>query len=201
MCYSLSQEQIKIVLEIVQTLAIIAASWVAIRGVNAWEKEFQGKRKIELAEEALYLFYRAEWAVEAIRFPVYDLAQGQTRQPESDETPEQRQARDRAYVTFKKIMEQGQIFDELHKLRFRFMVRFGKENEKLFDDLKRIVDEIKVSARELAELWTENTNVEEIKHHKSIIWSGRADDAIKGRLEKIISDIEEICKPIILGKK
>ncbi len=154
MCYKLSQEEIKMILEIINTIAIITASGVAIYGINAWRKEFQGKRKIELAEEALCLFYRAERAIEAIRYPLYDLAQGQTREPEANETPEQKQARDRAYVIFKKVMEHGEIFDELHKLRFRFMVSFGKENAKLFDDLKRIVDEIWVSSKNLAELWT-----------------------------------------------
>lgn len=197
------------VLEIINTIAIIAASGVAIFGINAWRKEFQGKRKIELAEDALCLFYQAERAIEAIRYPLYDLAQGQTRTPEANETPGQKQAKDRAYVIFKKIMEHGEIFDKLHKLRFRFMVSFGKETEKIFNDLKKIVDEIWVSSNKLAELWTKKlgctatpTDKEiEIKRYERIIWSYGKDDPVKLRLENIISEVEELCKPIILGKK
>ena len=61
----MTNEEIKMILEIVNTIAIIAASVVAIYGINAWRKEFQGKRNIELAEEVLCLFYRAERAIEA----------------------------------------------------------------------------------------------------------------------------------------
>jgi hypothetical protein len=43
--------------------------------------------------------------------------------------------------------------------------------------------------------------VVQIKEYERIIWSYGKDDPVKLRLEKIISDVEELCKPIILGKK
>jgi hypothetical protein len=190
--------------QIISSIAITVASLVAIWGINAWKREFRGKRDMELAEDVLCLFYRAERAIEAIRYPIYDLAQGQSREPEKNETPEQKQARDRAYVVFKKIMEHGDIFDELHKFRFRFMARFGKDKAKQFDDLKRIVDEIWVSAKELARLWERQSPSDEkqrrIKELEGVIWQGWGTDPIKPRVDQIISDIEKVCRPIIEGK-
>jgi hypothetical protein len=194
--------------QIISSIAITVASLVAIRGINAWKREFRGKRDMELAEDVLCLFYRAERAIEAIRNPSYNLAQGQSREPEKNETPEQKQARDRAYVVFKKIMEHGDIFDELHKFRFRFMARFGKEKAKPFDELKRIVDEIWVLAQQLAELWERQFSQGNLidadqnlkKEYEGVIWSGWGADTIKPRVDKIIQDIEKVCRQIIEGK-
>ena len=195
------------ILEIVNTIAIIAASVVAIYGINAWRKEFQGKRNIELAEEVLCLFYRAERAIEAIRFPIYYIEK-QGREPEESETPAQKQARDQVNVIFKKIKEHSQIFDELYKLRFRFMARLEKDNAKPFDEIKSIINEIWVCTREFAELWALELEGKKIsedtkklrEEYASIIWSHSENDPIKPRAEKAISDIEAICRPIILGK-
>ena len=41
----MSFEDIKMILEIINTIAIVIASIVAICGVSAWRKEFQGKRR------------------------------------------------------------------------------------------------------------------------------------------------------------
>ncbi len=192
-------------LQIIRDIAVTAASLVAILGINAWKREFKGKRDMQLAEDVLCLFYRAERAIEAIRFPIYDLAQGRSREPQEGETPEQKQARDQAYVVFKKIKDHGDIFDQLYALRFRFMVRFGKDKAKPFDDLKGIVSEIWVAAQQLAELWTirlqrrelsEDTR-KEIKEHERVIWYSGDKDKIRSRLSNILKEIEGICKPII----
>ena len=207
-------ETIKLLLEVANTifvmvsaLAIVITSIIAIYGINAWRKEFQGKRNIELAEEVLCLFYQAERAVGAIRFPIYHIKK-QGREPEEGETPAQKQARDQANVVFEKIKERSQIFDELYKLRFRFMARFGKDKTKPFDEIKAIIDEIWVCTQRLAELWAlelegikpSKATEKSTKEYMSIIWSHSPDDPIKPRVEKVISDIEAICKPIILGK-
>ena len=42
---------------IAQAVAIISACWAIVSGVGAWKREFVGKRRIELAEEALSCFF------------------------------------------------------------------------------------------------------------------------------------------------
>ena len=194
-------------LQVIRDISVVATSIVAILSISAWKREFKGKRDMELAEEVLCLFYKAERAIEAIRYPLYDLAQGQTREPEKDETPERKQARDRAYVVFKKIMEHGDVFDELYKMRFRFMARFGREKAKPFDEIKRIVDTIWENTRELSELWEKQLKVgnlsgndqERMKEYQSVIWQGWGEDRIEPQLRDIVKRIEETCRPIIEG--
>lgn len=192
-------------LQIIRDVAVTAASLVAIWGINAWKREFKGKRDMQLAEDVLCLFYRAERAIEAIRFPIYDLAQGRSREPIKNETPEQKEARDRAYVVFKKIKDHGDTFDQLYALRFRFMARFGKDKAKPFDDLRGIVSEIWVAAQELAELWERqfqgrNLSDEDqklIKEFQGVIWYSGRRDKIMPQMHKIVQSVEEICRPII----
>jgi hypothetical protein len=209
MCYKLSQEEIKMILEIVNTIAIIIASVVAIYGINAWRKEFQGKRKIELAEEILSLFYEARDAISAIRSPFGFQGEGSTRKPQEGETPQEKQARDNAYVVYERLDKRKEVFNKLHSKRYQFMARFGKEEAKPFEELRHMVIEIKCAADQLAEIWCEvpydeedkKTLKEQRKEQEKIFWYYGSSDPIVPRVEKIISDIEAICKPIILSKK
>jgi hypothetical protein len=204
----MSVENIKIALEVVNTIAILTASIIAIRGINAWRKEFQGKRNIELAEEVLVLFYEARDAIRAIRNPFGFQGEGSTRKPQENETPVQKAARDRAYVVYERFEKRQEVFNKLHSKRYQFMARFGNEKAKPFEDLWNIVFEIQISAMQLAEIWSEfafdqddrDRLKEEKKEHESKIWQYGKNDIIDPRVEKVISDIEEICKPIIMGK-
>jgi len=193
------------VLELTSHIAVIAASFVAVAGVSAWKREFKGKRDVELAEDVLCLFYRAEWAIEAIRSPVWDLREGQTREAQADETPEQKEARDRANVVFKRIRDNSDTFAELHALRFRFMARFGRDKAKPFDDVKGIVSEIWVAAEELAQLWERElreraVSEDNVKYFSKMIRSHGRNDEIGSRLKAAVGNVENICKPIIEGQ-
>lgn len=192
------------ILELTSHVTVIVASCAAIWGVRAWRREFKGKRDIELAEDVLCLFYRAESAIEAIRFPMWDSQEGEARQAQADETPEQKEARDRANVVFKRIRENSDTFAQLHSLRFRFMARFGRDKAKPFDDVKGIVSEIWITAGELAQLWERQlrgraVDEDDVREYRRIIWRHGKDDAIASRLRAVVESIENMCRLIIDG--
>jgi len=192
----MSGEEIKMALEVVNTLAIVIASVVAIYGIKAWRKEFQGKRKIELAEEVLALFYEAKDAIRAIRNFLSYPSEGAAITPQ--------QCRDSAIVYERYEKRQG-IFNKLGSKRYQFKARFGVENDKPFEDLKNIIIDIQVAADGLSMILrtshnTENTETQKkIEEYQSKIQSHHTNDPIKPRIEKVISDIEAICRPIIMG--
>jgi hypothetical protein len=200
----MSVENIKAALEVVNTLAIVIASIVAICGINAWRKEFQGKRKIELAEEVLALFYEAKDAISAIRSPFGYLGEGSTRKPQENEAPEQKDARDKAYVVYERFQKRQEVFNKLHSKRYQFMSRFGAEKSKPFEDLRMIIIKIQVSADSLSRIWgsyrTSEATEDIRKNRESVIWSGGENDPIEPLVKQVISDIEVICRPIIMGK-
>ena len=196
-------------LEVVNTLAIVSASVVAIWGINAWRKEFQGKRNIELAEEVLTLFYEDRDAISALRSPFGFQGEGSTRKPQEAETEQEKKARDSAYVIYERFDKRKEVFNKLHSKRYQFMARFGTDKTKPFDDLRHIVIDIQCAADELAELWCEapldqehkQRLQEQIKEQRRIFRYSGKKDLLVPRLEKVISDIEKICRPIIIGKK
>jgi len=207
-----SSEDIKITLEVINTLAIVIASEIAsiaaIWGFSVWRKEFQGKRNIELAEEVLALFYEAKDAIRAIRRPPIFQGEGSTRKPQEEETSQEKQARDDAYVFYKRFDKRREVFNKLHSERYQFMARFGREEAKPFEDLKNLVIEIQCATDVLAELRCEipysqkdkKRLQEQIKEQEKICWYHGKSDPITLQVEKVISNIEEICRPIIIGK-
>jgi hypothetical protein len=44
----------------IQGFSLIAASVLAIRGINAWSREHAGKKRIDVAEEMLNLFFSGQ---------------------------------------------------------------------------------------------------------------------------------------------
>lgn len=194
--------------DLIQSSAVIIASIVAIYGISAWRVEFIGKRKIELAEEVLALFYQARDIIDSIRSSFGYAGEGKTRKPGPNEKPEHKDALDQAYVLIERYHHHADVFSRLHALRYRFMARFGTDASTPFDDLNRLINELLLAAQRKARLATvseaslrSETALE--RYHQEwleierVYYSGEEGDPIAPRLLKIISDIESTCRPII----
>jgi len=135
---------------ILQSISVIIAAIVVIIGVNAWRREYIGKRNVDLAEEVLELFYEARDVIRAIRSPFGVVGEGSTRNSGPNESPEEKQINDSAYVVFERYSKRQDLFNKVYSMRYRYMARFGKDSSKPFDDLNKIVSEIFSSAQMLA---------------------------------------------------
>src|SRR5215208_1238747 len=113
--------------ELIQYLSVIAASIVAILGVRSWYSEFIGKRRVELAEEVLALFYQARDIVAEMRAPFSSGGEGQTRKPGPNESSRDKEALDSAFVLIERYVRHSEQFSRIQALRYRFMATFGKE--------------------------------------------------------------------------
>lgn len=58
------------VLKNLDSISVMIASWAAIWGINSWRREAQWKRKYDLAEEVLSLFYESRDKIRFIRSPI-----------------------------------------------------------------------------------------------------------------------------------
>ncbi|HEX3857911.1 MAG TPA: hypothetical protein VHY30_11520 [Verrucomicrobiae bacterium] len=198
------------IVQILQSVSVIFACLSIVLGVDAWRREYVGKRKIELAEDVLTLFYQARDAVRRIRRPWSNSSEGQNRKPTEHETPEEKNTLDRAYVAFERFEKEREIFTKIDVLRYRFMARFGQNTSKPFDDLRATVNDILFSAEILGtHYWQRQGRVKmtpeefqnhlkEMHEHEANFWEGFSkEDPIKKRLEEAIKDLEKICRPII----
>ena len=190
--------------------SVLIGTWVAIYGIDSWRREHRGRRQIELAEETLALFYEAGDAIRHIRHPASYSSETESIEKGEHESKTSYEARKNASVMFKRYNDHQELFNRLHAMRYRFMAQIGKDKAKPFDDLRRIVSEIIVSARMLARLWArENFRIEQqweqhqrsVEKHEAVFWEGlQEEDPINPRLDKIVDDIEKTCREVISGK-
>lgn len=194
--------------DIAQSASVVIASLVAIYSIDAWRREFVGKRRMELAEEVLALFYQARDIIESIRNPGGFGGEGQTRKPGPRETPEDKKALDGAYVLVERYNQHLEMFSRIHALRYRFIAQFGLAAVKPFDDLNGVVTDLMLAARRMARYSTgpERTfrSNEDVEEHQSklheidrIYYAGGDDDPIRPRVEQLVNEIEGTCRGII----
>jgi hypothetical protein len=198
--------------ELIKNISITIASLTAIYGIDQWRREHRGKKQADLAEETLSLFYEAQDAIRYIRTPFAYGSEGSSRKSGSKESPEEKQAFDKAYVVFERFGNHNELFSKLHAIRYRFMAEFGVEAAKPFDVLQSIANEIKVSARMLAQLWarqnrsfrneqSEQNYFNQIQKHEAVFWDGlEKDDPINPRLKKCVEEVEKTCRDILTAK-
>jgi hypothetical protein len=198
---------------ILTSASIIIAAWAVIIGVDAWRREYVGKRRLELAEEVLALFYEARDVISYIRSPFSVSGEGSTRKVDPKESPEEKEINDRAYIVFERYNKRQDLFNKLYSMRYRYMARFGKDSAKPFDGLRKIINEIFASAQMLSFYWKEQgrrtwankeefeKHLKEMHKHESVFWEMSPDkDPILPRVNAVISDIESQALKVIGGK-
>jgi hypothetical protein len=159
------------------------------------------------------LFYEGRDAIGHIRNPFAEGTEGKTRKASENETPEQKEAYDKAYVLIERYNTHVELFNKLHSMRYRFMAQFGEESAKPFVEFRKILSELIVSARSLARSWarlqrTFRTEEQERRHYnhiekqEAIFWEGLAEeDPIVPRVNACIQEIEAICRPILADRQ
>lgn len=196
-------------LSLIRDISILIGIWVAIYGIDFWRREFRGKRQIELAEEALALFYEASDAIAYIRNPFALPHELESVERDQNETEAQFKVRKTASVVFYRYNQRNELFSHIHAMRYRFMAAFGKKKAAPFDELNNVVNEIILAARMLGRMWareyyrddkSRDEHRQLVEKYESIIWFQGAEDRINTRIDSIIAEIETTCRDIILGK-
>ena len=139
-----------LIFSIIQSVAVVIASGVAVYGITSWRREAKWKRKYELAEEVLSLFYECKEKIAMIRSPFSFTTEGKTRKRREGETPEESERLDSAYVFIERYEQNKEPFSKLQALKFRFMTIFGKEADKNFHEINVVLNTIFHSANRLA---------------------------------------------------
>ncbi len=186
---------------------ITVASIVAIHGINSWRREFKGKRRIELAEDVLALFYQARDAIASIRNPL-TMGDELSAPPKENEPTEEKEARDKMYFIFKRCEDREELFSKLPSVRYRFMAQIGADKVGPFDEIVGIVNEILIFARMSAYAWAkclkshnpkrQEAYHEEIRKYMEKIYRGGEEDEIRKRVDEALSEMEDTCRKIIM---
>ena len=186
------------------SVAIAAISFMA--GVSAWRREFIGKRRIELAETVLALFYEAEDAIREIRNPFSFNSEGNSRKRVETETEEESKLLDRAYIVFERYQKREKLFADLRSMKYRVMAVFGADAGTPIDELSKIISEIFTAAQMLGRIyWPRqghiSRNDEQFQRHldamheqEEIFWFMGGEDKVSKKVHRAVEQMESIAK-------
>jgi hypothetical protein len=196
--------------EVVGVVGTTVATMMALYGLDAWRREHPGRRRIELAEETLALFYEAVDAIQRTRNPFSMRHEQPQLMRDEFESDAEYHARQRAAIVTNRLEEHDALFARLHAMRYRFMAQVGKVEAQPFDDIRTVATDIRLAAYMLTRLWPRHTfeDPASFEEHRAKIekfeavfgWGDEETDPIPPRMATIIEAIEQTCGRIIAGK-
>jgi len=129
--------------------AAIFAAQQGIKNLNAWRTEAIGKRKAELAEQALTTVYEARDVFRFVRTPVLFLGEEEAAKPETIKSGETKTVSSRYSVSIQRIQREKELFARLQTQRYSFAAIFGAAATKPFDDIADVQISIVTAATTL----------------------------------------------------
>ena len=136
--------------------------------------------------------------------------EGKTRKRRENETAEESERLDNAYVFIERYEREKEPFMKLWSLKFRFIAIFGKEMGKPFDETRITLNRIFIAANRLGERhWKDQgyrqftdhqleKHPEEMDKNEKIIWVSLDEtDEIANHINNCIIKIETHCAEII----
>lgn len=196
-------------MDIVAWVALISSVltiWLGLFSIESWRREHQGKRRVELAEETLTLFYEIYDVVRYVRSPISLASETEEVVQGEHEHDDEYRARKSASIVFVRFNKHKELFSKLQALRYRFRAAFGDDKAKPFEDLRAITSEIQLSARMLAHLWKERAwrveaqqedAIRQAEKYEKVFWEYGEDDETNVKLKAVIADIEKSCRDVI----
>jgi hypothetical protein len=191
--------------DVITAISVAIAALAFVVGVNAWRREFVGKRRIELAENVLALFYEAQDAIREIRNPFSFVGEGETRKRSEHESEDEARILDNAYVVFERYQKRERLFAELRSMKYRFMATFGSNAGEPFVEINMIINEIFSAANILGTYYWKRQgrvrmseeefqkHLEQMNKYEAIFWSHTTrEDEIGPRVQSAVEKIEAI---------
>lgn len=192
-------EFIKVLGSVATGGAAVTGAIVAWRGLEKWRAETIGKKRSELATAVLADFYEAHEIIQTSRNP-FVLAQEMGKIEGLDDEI----ASNSSYAPERRLREHQEFFARLRSRKYEFAASFGKTAAATFDEIWRIRVDIS---------WAVNSMIthEEIRNSRLpddvALWrswhkvafrdSDEAKDPVAPKLNKIMADVEAICRPAI----
>jgi hypothetical protein len=194
----------ELIFKLIESLSIVIASIIAVKGINSWKNELKWKRKYELAEDVLANIYEAHQAIKIIRSSAGYASEGSTRIKKDNETAEETKIYNDAYVPFERYERNKTALTNLHTLKYRFIAIYGLKFENHFDKFSQVVNKVFLESNKLARIKSKKDFKEMevcIKESTKVIYSGEEnDDLIEKEIAIAKKVIEDKCREII-GKK
>lgn len=195
--------------EIIENIGLIIAAVTALYGINAWRREFRGKRQYEIAEEVLSQLYDCRDRLRAIRSPFSRGDEGSSRKADPSETDQQTKLLNRAFIVFERYQQHQEAFAKLFALRYRFIALFGITAAQPIEDFRIALNDVFVSAQMLPSYWERQgykgmeedefrQHLQKMQEHQSVFWGTFSEkDKFNMKVETIVARMDDTCSRVL----
>ena len=211
----INMQTLNVVIEIIKVIAVLIASVIAWWGIDSWRRETRWKIKYNLAEEVLTLAFQIQEAVREIRSPFSQSGEGKSRKRGENESPDNTELWDRAYVLYERYHSRQEPFNKMRTAKHRFLAVYGREHEELFERLDKQINEIFAANDILLTVYWGSAGKEMVwdneaerkQHHEEMREYGRIlrtssiKDEFGQQFNGIIDEFEKMCGPIIRNEQ
>lgn len=205
MCWAEIGEITKAIAPVFTAGAACAGAYIGYRGLEKWRAETIGKRRHELAEQALISFYEVRDIFTWVRSRGIFGGEGQTRTATGSETAEQKDRRNTYFIPIERLNREKAVFARLQTLRYAFAAHFGDDAVKPFANVMEAHQTISASASTLIQLTSDSQDRASeqslIPLRDALGWGpGQRPDDIDKKIAEAVSAIEALCKPVLLDR-
>jgi DNA polymerase III epsilon subunit-like protein len=168
-------------------------------GLVGWRIQLIGKRRTELAEEALLAFSQAVDSIRAIRQRAAWNAEIEEMRKEANGDPSKELPGEPYLRTLVRIRREHEKFLPLRKLQLLCRLHFGADAAVAFEAIEDALREIQVAAEMCIETAAHpavtDEDTRQRREWRAAIWAGGKDDAITPRLEAAHERLEAALAP------
>lgn len=183
--------------DVVTACAAAFAAYTAWRALNRWQSETIGKRRLEVAGDALAAFYQMREIIKAVRAP---LIEGWEMKPAEDASSSICQSPYHAILN--RLSRHSDNIGAFFSKKHIFSATFGPEYEDAWNDINGVLIKINVAAdmlisNEGRRVTRDDPSAELYLDLRHVLARTREDDEIEALVDAATVKIEKVCRPII----
>lgn len=186
-------------------VVVFLAAFLAFHfGLKRWRHEKIEGQKIALAEEVLSTFYEIKDLFHYARDPFGRHGEGSTRDKEEGENEDLASQRDSYYTCIERLNKNSEPLSKIRSLRYRFGSYFGSDAMEPFNLVVQAKNRMMWAVAKLIHSSGNKgrySNKLLDKWETEIGWDTNDEDEIGHNIDLAVSQIEEICKPLLRGNQ
>ncbi len=193
-------ETIVVILKEMSSMSDLGLLFIAMYGLHSWRREYVYKRRVELAEEILIMFYKMKETISWIRSPVLlDYEESELEQQLKTASSDNKKCPIYYLAPKLRIQKAKDLISSFSAMKYIAMIKLDAKLLDKFNEINEILHQISVNS-----LWLfrdyRSVSLVEVRKAEQVIWetpTKREVDEISSQIIRNIEQVEKICKKYI----
>ena len=178
--------ELKDFIPVIQAIIIGILALIGIVVTQSWTtKREYAKRRLDLAQEVLALFYEAADAIRFMRSPGMWAGDCSTRQRRENESSELTKSLDAAYTIVERYNARQEVFKQLNVKRHLFKATFRDESHRPFEEIDDVIRRLFIARDILGDFyWPKRSQLPPLGHNPMLSTDEQVKAFVKGMQEQ-----------------